>query len=518
VNQSEAFVGRAREIEALSKSLARARAGTGRVVLLVGEPGIGKTCLSDEFTRRARDGGAEVLAGRCYEGPGAPAFWPWTQVVRAYVQSRDAATLAHELGRGAADVAAVVPEVHEQLPGLAPPLQVGPEQARFRFFEAVTRALVTAAARRPLVVVLEDLHGADASSLMLLQFVAREIRAAQLMVVATLRETALTPTHPLAATLGELVREQVSVRLELRGLAIDEVAALMRCMAGVEPPPAVAAAVHARTDGNPLYVTEIVRTELARGGLTTGGEGWTMPATVRNAIARHLGALSAGAQETLTVAALFGREFRLDVVSRAIGTAVPAVLAHVDEATTARVVAAKPAEPGRYRFVHALFAETLTEALGEARRVALHRSAANALAADPQADALVPEIAHHWFAAGPGGDPACAVEWARRAAERAFAVLAYEEASDWYRRALTAHGWQLDADRRLRGELLLGFGEAGKRAGRVGQAKEAFEEAAALGRALDSAEPRSSIFSRRRSRLGRGATRRRTRARWRASA
>jgi tetratricopeptide (TPR) repeat protein len=213
-----------------------------------------------------------------------------------------------------------------------------------------------------------------------------------------------------------------------------------------------------------------------------------MPATVRNAIARHLGALSSDAQETLTVAALFGREFRLDVVARAIGGAVATVLRHVDEATTARVVVAKPAEPGRYRFVHALFAETLSEALGEARRVALHRQAASALASDAHAEALVPEIAHHWFAAGPGGDPASAVEWAQRAAERAFAMLAYEEAAEWYRSALEAHTWQIGADRGRRAELLLGAGEARKRAGHTGAAKAAFDEAAAVGRAIRSAE------------------------------
>jgi tetratricopeptide (TPR) repeat protein len=481
------FIGRARELDALDQALAGAREGAGRVVLLVGEPGIGKTRLAEEFTHRARAAGGEVLTGRCYEGPGAPAFWPWAQVVRAYARERDAATLARELGPGAADVAAVVPELHAQLPGLGPLPQVAEERARFRLFEAVTRALVEAAARRPLIVVLEDLHGADSASLLLLQFVAREIGASRVLVVGTLRDVALAAGHALAATLGELVREQVSERLELTGLGLEEVAELMGEMAGTASPPGLAAAVHARTEGNPLYVTEIVRMLVAHGGLEAGGD-VTLPARVRSAIARHLEVLSAAARATLTLAALFGREFRIDVVARAGGVAVDAVLAHVDQAVTGRIVAARPGEPGRYRFVHALFAETLVEALGEAGSVTLHCRAAAALGADPRAAAHVPEIAHHWFAAGPGGDAMAAVTWSRRAADRALAGLAYEEAAARYRQALTALGWVAQDDAALRAELHLGLGEAAKRAGAAAEAKAAFEQAAAIGRTLGSPE------------------------------
>jgi hypothetical protein len=431
----------------LDEALAASRTGTGRIVLLVGEPGIGKTRLTEEFTTRATAAGGEVLAGRCFEGPGAPAFWPWLQVIRAYAGMRDARTLAAELGSGAADVAAIVPELHERLPGLGEPPQLGQEQARFRFFDAVSRALLRAAVGRPIAVVLDDLQGADVSSLLLLQFLARELRASNVVVVGTLRTMALTPGNPLADTLGELVREQVSTQLELAGLGIEEVAELMGEMAGTRPSRALVEAVFARTEGNPLYITEVARALVAHphvDGVSCGE--LVIPVTVRAAIGRNVGALSPAARETLTLASLFGREFRAEVVARTGTLPLETVLSHIAEAVSARVIAPQSGEAGRYRFAHALFGEVLLDSLGEMRRVALHRKAAQALAADPRAGELVPEIAHHWFAAGATGDPAEAVTWARRAGERASAVLAYEEAAVWYRRALTALDWMKAVD------------------------------------------------------------------------
>jgi tetratricopeptide (TPR) repeat protein len=486
--QAAVFVGRVRELAVLDAALAAARSGRGRVVLVVGEPGIGKTCVAGEFARRAREAGAEVLAGRCYEGPGAPAFWPWAQVVRGYASGRDAATLEAEIGPGAADVAGVIPDLHQWMPALGAPPLVSEAQARFRVFEALTRALVRAAVRRPIVIVLEDLHGADPSSLLLLQFLAREVGGAGVVVVGTLRSVSLVPGQPLADTLGELVREGVSERMELAGLDIGDVAELMTLMAGEVPSPTLAAAVHARTEGNPLYVMEVVRALITGGGFGSATRGVQIPPTVRSAIGRHLGTLSAPARWTITLGALFGREFRANLVARAGGLDPATVLEHVDEVLRAHLVVPLSGEPGRYRFAHALFGETLVEALGEWRRVALHRDVARALAADARADALVPEIAHHWLAAGSTGDPEEAVGWARRAGDRAFAVLAYEEAGAWYEQALTALGWTGRDDPPLRAELLLGLGEAAKRGGAQGDARRAFEKAAVIARAIGSAD------------------------------
>jgi predicted ATPase len=182
------FVGRERELEELSSGLADARAGRGRLFLLVGEAGIGKTRLADELARRAVAGGARVLWGRCWEGGGAPAYWPWTQVLRAYVRETPVEVALAQMGAGAPDLAQISPILRAQL-GAAASDQ--PDQARFGLFDSLTSFLHAAAAARPLVLVLDDLHAADEASLRLLQFVARELRGAALLVVGTYRDADL---------------------------------------------------------------------------------------------------------------------------------------------------------------------------------------------------------------------------------------------------------------------------------------------------------------------------------------
>jgi tetratricopeptide (TPR) repeat protein len=484
----ETFVGRARELAILRAALAAAANGQGGIVLLVGEPGIGKTRTAEELAREARAAGAEVLTGRCYEGEGAPAFWPWVQVLREYASTRDAATLRAELGSSAPDVAAVCTDLRRRLPGLPAPPLLEAEQARFRFFDGVTRALQQASARRPLVILLDDLQGADEPSLLLLQFLARALRDARVLVVGGLRPRALADEHALAATLAELIREQVVERLTLTGLDVDEVALLLAQVAGEPPPPSLVVAVHARTEGSPLYVREVARALAADGGLTTDASTpLAMPDTVRLTIARNLQARSPECRELLTLASLFGREFRTGALGRASGLDPAHLLRLLDEAEAARLVE-RTSDPERRRFAHALFGETLAEALGAAPRAALHRRAAEALASDPRALEHAAEVAHHWFEAGPAGDPDQAVAWASRAADRALSLLAYEEAARLYGIALRALEWTAERDAEQRAELLLGLGEARKRMGNKKEAERVLLEAAALAREAGSPE------------------------------
>src|SRR5262245_25354944 len=191
------FVGRVRESEEIRAAVEDARAGRGRLVLLAGEPGIGKTRIAGECATYAGLRGCQVLWGRCHESGGAPAYWPWVQVIRAYLHERDARTVLSEMGAGAADIAQVVSEVRERLPDLPVPAAVDPEQARFRLFDSVTMFLRTAASRRPLVLILDDIHWADKPSLLLLQFLAREMEDARLVVVATYPEQDYRGHHAL---------------------------------------------------------------------------------------------------------------------------------------------------------------------------------------------------------------------------------------------------------------------------------------------------------------------------------
>ena len=180
------FVGRQREMSELKACLEDALSGRGRLVTLVGEPGIGKTRIAQELATYAGLRGAQVLWGRCYEEQGVPPYWPWVQAIRSYVRDVDHEQLRSEMGAGAADIAEVVSDVKDRLPDLKPPPQSETlEQARFRLFDSITAFLKTASQKRPLVLVLDDLHWADQPSLSLLQFVARELGGGRLLLVGT---------------------------------------------------------------------------------------------------------------------------------------------------------------------------------------------------------------------------------------------------------------------------------------------------------------------------------------------
>ena len=268
------FVGRAGELAALTADLDAAVGGRGGVVLVAGEPGIGKTRLAEELAARATVRGAVVLWGRCWEGAGAPSFWPWVQVVRGYVQVQagDPAALRHDLGAGAADIAQLVPAVHDCIPGLPIPPPLDPEAARFRLFDSMAGFLRTAAARRPLLLVLDDLHWADMPSLALLRFMSRELEGVGPLVVGSYRHTEVDQGHPLLAAVADLARGQHRWLL-LGGLGQQDVASFVASVAGAEPSAELVAEVYRKTDGNPFFVTEVVRLLASRGRLDPAARG-----------------------------------------------------------------------------------------------------------------------------------------------------------------------------------------------------------------------------------------------------
>ena len=212
------FIGRRREIDELVSALRDAFSGRGRLVMLVGEPGIGKTRTAQEIASLAELEGAEVLWGDCYEGEGAPPYWPWLQTLRAYIRRSDADNLRAVMGVGAADIAEMVPELRDKLPDLKPPPALEPEAARFRLFDSIATFLKDASQKQPIILVLDDLHWADRSSLLLLEFVAHEIADSRLLLIGTYRDVEITRKHPLSQSLGTLIREQVFRSVELRGL------------------------------------------------------------------------------------------------------------------------------------------------------------------------------------------------------------------------------------------------------------------------------------------------------------
>ena len=488
-----AFVGRENELEQLYAGFADAVAGRGSLFLLVGEPGIGKSRLAEELARHARARGSEVLVGRCWEGGGAPPYWPWLQSLREHVRKVDAEALRRQLGEGAVDVAQIVPDIRERLPDIPEPTAQDSEDARFQLFDSTATFVRNAATSRPWVLVLDDLHAADEPSLLLLRFLAGELAGANILVLGTYRDVDPTVRDPLASTLTELARERITRRIQLTGIAQADVARYIELETGSVASASLVSAIHDETEGNPLFVGEVVRL-LATEGDLAGADGSTLstlgiPQGVREVIGRRLRALSEEGARVLALASVLGREFRVDVLQRLAELERDDVLALLDEAVTARLVASVPGGLGRLRFAHALIRDTLYDELSTPRRVLLHRRAAEALeeiyASDPEPH--LAELTHHYFEAAPGGDVEKALTYAQRAAARSLDVLAFEEAARFYQVALQTLELR-PADPATRCELLLGFGEAQARAGDEAVASSAFLEAAELAGSAGSPE------------------------------
>ena len=475
-----AFVGRSAELSELTRALDDAIAGRGSLFLLGGEPGIGKSRLADELVAHARGRGARVLVGRCWEAGGAPAYWPWVQSLRAYVAAADAATLRRQLGDGAVHVAQLLPELRDLLPELGEPPALESESARFHLFEATTRFLRAAAEAGPLLLVLDDLHAADEPSLLLLQFLARELRDSRLLAVGAYRNVDPLPSNQLAAAVTELAREPVTRTLELRGLDVGDVSRFVELISGEAATDDLVATIHADTEGNPLFVGEIVRLLAAEGGLDgAGAQRLAIPQRVRDVIARRLRHLSDECRRVLVLASVLGREFGLDVLGRLAELPAEHLLDALDEAMAARVVSDVPGTAGRARFAHVLIRDTLYDGLTTARRVRLHRLVIETLESGAGAD--VAELAHHAIA---GSDFEKGLRYAYRAGDRALELLAYEEAARLYAMALEALELSTPADERMRCELSISLGEAQIRAGDSPEAKQTFLQAAGIARRL----------------------------------
>ena len=488
------FVGRERELGELEAALVRARSGHGGTYLIGGEPGIGKSRLAAELGERAHAREAKVLWGRCWEAGGAPAYWPWVQSLRAYVDAVEPEVLRDQLGPRGGEVAHVLPELREVLPDL-PALDTPDSQgARFRVFDATSSFLERAGSAQPLVFVLEDLHAADASSLLLLEFIAKEIAAARVLIVGTYRDIEVERGNALSSALVELNRQRSTRTLLLRGVSERDVSPLIEISAGVSPPPRVAAAIHRATGGNPLFVEELGRLLAAEGRLDepidNRGLRLAIPHGLRDVIARRLERVSDPCRETLRVASVLGREFTIAALAHASAREPADVLGLLDEAIRARVAGEAPGAGRRMRFSHVLIRDALYDELGVSRRMQLHREIGDALAGlyrdDP--DRHLAELAHHYLQAAPGGDVDKAIDYAWRAGDRAAGLLAYEEAARLYEMALEALALRGLADEPARCELLLALGDAQVRGGDLSTGKETFARAAEIAGRLNDPE------------------------------
>ncbi len=485
------FVGREAELRQLRGAADEALAGRGRLVLVAGEPGIGKTRTAEELATYAQLRGANVHWGRCHEDEGAPAYWPWVQAIRSYVRAADPVALAWEMGSGAADIARVVPEVAERVGEAGSAAETDDEAARFRLFDSISGFLASASTSRPLVIAVDDLHWADEPSLLLLQFLARALGDQRLLLIGTYRDVELGRHHPLSHFLGELSGVAAAERVSLHGLGAADVGDYIEMTAGTEPSPRLVETVHEQTEGNPFFLGEVVRLLASEGNLDLAGDGaLVIPEGVREVVGRRLDRLSAEANEALTVGAAIGRDFDDRILAEVADLDGEALETALADAVSAQLLA--QTAPGRFRFSHALVRETLYEELGPTQRPALHWKIGSALegiyAADPaRAKRRLAEVAHHLLEGAVAGDAEKAVAYALRAAESASDQLGYEESAELYERALqTLELCERDDSRKCR--VLVALGIAQTKAGKMEAARGTLEAATDSARELDEAE------------------------------
>jgi len=436
------FVGRERELERLRNAFDDAFAGRGSVVMLVGEPGIGKTRTVQELSTYARMRGAKVLWGRAHEASGAPAYWPWIQAARDYRAQTPDDVRRRQYEPYAVELQRIFTGLRDLFPGLAEPPPVDSEEGQFQLFDALTSFLRDVTVESPLVVVLDDLHWADRSTLRMLTHLAREIGMARLLVVGTYRDTDLDRQHPLSQALAEMNREQLFTRVLLRGLTESETRAYIEASASVQPSADLVRRVHQETEGNPFFLSEVVRLMAEEGSLAKDSlSGISIPEGVKEALGRRLDRLSPEANELLSVAAVVGRDCSHPLLAALTDFDDDTLLRLVEEALAARVLE-ETGTAGEYRFTHALMQEALYAELSTARRVRAHGKVAETLESlyGETFDGHGAELARHFGEAAVMNRALAekAVRYSELAAQQAEAVAAWDEAARWYTQSLVS--------------------------------------------------------------------------------
>ena len=468
------FAGRAEPLAALNEAWKGVVAGGFAVVLLAGEPGIGKTRLAAELAITAVEQGAAVLAGRSDEDLDV-AFQPFAAALRTFVSSLPGDDLAGRLGPGAAELVRMWPELADRVPGLGEPVRADPESERFALFEAVADWLGAAGGDGPSLLVLDDLHWADAGSLLVLRRIIERAPAGAL-VVGTYRDTDVGRGHALSGVLADLRRMPAVTRVAVGGMDADEVRELVELIGGNELDEAgesFAQLVADESAGNPFFVGELLRHLVETGVLVQRDGRWTsdvtldrvgIPEGIREVVGRRLSRLGDDTDDVLRAGAVIGYEFDLALLALVLRRSDDETLDALEAAIAAGLVIEVGVD--RFRFAHALVRQTLHEELTSSRRARQHRRVAEALELlqEGRTDEVLPQLALHWAEAVAGGDPSVAIDYAVRAGDQADGRLAYEEAAAHYLGALDLLDGA-DGDEAAEGRILARLAGAQQRAG-----------------------------------------------------
>jgi len=486
------FVGRSREVATLRALLPRLSGEGRRIALIGGEAGSGKSRLVREFAREAAADGVAVLYGACDAAVRTP-YRPFVDALEQLVRSGEPAALLAQVGPAAGELARLLPDLPARVGGLADPVAADPDTERHRLHSAIGDLLAAAGRERPVLLVLEDGHWADTSTLHLLRHLAGAATDARVLLAATFRDTEADVPTDLAATLADLRRADDVVRLKLGGLSTEDVAEFVQRAAGLEGDGAVdelARGIHELTQGNAFLVCELWRSLVESGALLVAGgrvrptrplDEVATPESVREVVSHAVSRLDAATRDLLELAAVAGESFELELLRRAAPDAF-ARLDALDAAVRSGMLEESPGRTLSYRFTHELVRRAVYDRLSRLRRAELHLQIAEALesASPARSGRLLADLAHHFAAAVPFGPRERAVEYNLLAADTATGALAFGEAASHLSTAL-AIGIADDAGR---AEAQLALGTACFRAGDTPGALAAFREAAAIARSL----------------------------------
>jgi DNA-binding CsgD family transcriptional regulator len=493
---SPRFVGRERELDRLQRRLELARGGSGGIVAVSSEPGLGKSRLCAELAEAARQAGFAVLTGHCLDGGGGLPYLPFAEIVECAAASFGAADLRIMAGASAGPLALIAPGLRDALGDAASPPQTG-SQDRHALFAALRDVLDRASRMVPLLLVIEDADWADEATMLLLRHLVRVVASRRILLVITCGRPERNDqgVSPMSQLLADIERRDAGGVITLSELGIDDVTAMIAAAVGREPPAYICEAMYRRTGGNPLFVEQVLRYLVEEGRLFDERSRWIelssfdvlpIPASVRTVIARRIARAGADCRQLLDVAAVAGPRTEYDLVAEVAALAPEHLLAAVESAQRAQLAAVEHAE-GRltFTFRHELIRQAILEELSLPRRQRLHLAFARAIEqrGGPDGEYAI-ELAHHELRAGLGVELRSVMRHVEAAASRALAVTAFEDAARLYEE-LSARIPTSDLSARC--ETLLRLGEARKRVSDSDPARNAFAEAACIARTMGDA-------------------------------
>jgi class 3 adenylate cyclase/tetratricopeptide (TPR) repeat protein len=491
------FVGRESERAELRRCLDQVGRGQGALVMIGGEPGVGKTRLAEELLLEAHQRGVLSLTGHCYEMEGAPPYIPFVEMLEATARIVPREAFREALGDAAPEVAKLMPELHRLFPDIGAPLELPPEQERRYLFNSVQEFLERAARVQPLFLVWEDLHWGDDATLLLLQHIAQRLHEMPMLIVGTYRDVELDVARPLARTLQELTRQRLAHDLALKRLPEAEVAAMLQALSGQEPPASLVKAVYAETEGNPFFVEEVFKHLAEEGKLFDAQGRWRsdlsigeleVPRGVRLVIGQRLERVCEDCRRVLTAAAVIGRGFSFELLEALGDVGADTLLDAVDEAERAHLITSTADGPeARFTFAHELIRQTLVSGLSLPRRQRRHLRVAEAMEQlyARTLEEYTTDLAHHFYQAGAAADAEKTVRYLALAGDQATEAAAFEDALRHYDDALSL---QPADDQRGRADLLYKRGLALRSLGRWEEALADWREALAACEELGDTE------------------------------